>query len=83
MQFTSCGLDQRYYFSTTTSNTGAHMLSGSWAVPSLDPGAISIGELPGTRKILEMLLMGIISRLDLLEKNSFLDPIQRSQFWEP
>src|SRR5579862_2237458 len=33
----------RYYLSTTTSKSGAHLLSGNRAVPSLAPGATSSG----------------------------------------
>jgi subtilase family serine protease len=45
---TAAGSTTRYYFSTTTSKSGARMLSGSRAVPSLDPGATSSGTVTVT-----------------------------------
>jgi hypothetical protein len=38
----------RYYLSTTTSKSGAHMLTGSRAVPALAPGATSSGTVTVT-----------------------------------
>jgi subtilase family serine protease len=38
----------RYYLSTTTSKSGAHLLNGRRAVPSLAPGAISSGSVTVT-----------------------------------
>ena len=40
----------RYYLSITTSKSGARLLSGSRAVPSLDPGATSSGTVTVTVK---------------------------------
>ena len=45
---TAAASTTRYYLSTTTSKSGARMLSGSRAVPSLGPGATSSGTVTVT-----------------------------------